>query len=202
MSNEILEPTFDSDGYPTPETLETVKKWDCIGRENKLALLAYVHKAWWAPEYFRIENDRYYVSTVGWSGNEDLIIALERNFLFWGMCWVQSRCGGHYIFEVDEPDDLPPAAPSCEDATAVKAARNTKSPDYLAGEKAGLEEAAKELEAVAAVLDEDGLASGPWRRMANNLRHLGEKEPPAAISDCATSDLEAARNTSKQKEKA
>ena len=26
--------------------------------------------------------------------------ALQDNFLFWSMCWKQTRRGGHYIFEI------------------------------------------------------------------------------------------------------
>lgn len=42
---------------------------------------------------------RYTFSTGGWSGNEDLIRAMEQNWMIWSLTWVQSRRGGHYIFE-------------------------------------------------------------------------------------------------------
>lgn len=105
-----LEPTFDRDGYPTEETLKLIENWKCVGKESKIQLLEYVKKCWRYPDYFKVEEGtidcyhtnvlRYEISTAGWSGNESLISALERNLLFWSLCWVQSRRGGHYIFQV------------------------------------------------------------------------------------------------------
>lgn len=100
-----LVPEVDDDGYPTEATEEVVQKWACIGKENKLALMDYVKKAWWMASWGWSEEDfeegkRYQISTGGWSGNESLISALRGNFIFWSLSWVQSRRGGHYIFEV------------------------------------------------------------------------------------------------------
>lgn len=67
--------------------------------------------------------------------------------------------------------NLPPAAPSCEDATAVVAARKAKSTDYLAGEKAGLEEAAK----IAEGLYDKTYWDDPSAGIAAEIRKLGEK---------------------------
>ena len=39
-----------------------------------------------------------YISTGGWSGNEDLIGAMQNNAMLWIMTWVSSRRGGHYTF--------------------------------------------------------------------------------------------------------
>ena len=98
------------DGYPTDATLECIQKWDCVGKEAKLALMKYISQAWWMPSFGWSQEDfvddfgdagvKYSLSTGGWSGNEDLIGAMQKNFLFWGLSWVQSRRGGHYIFEV------------------------------------------------------------------------------------------------------
>ena len=43
---------------------------------------------------------RFEISTGGWSGNEDMIAAMRRNFFLWHLSWVQQRVGGHFIFEV------------------------------------------------------------------------------------------------------
>ena len=48
---------------------------------------------------------RYYISTAGWSGNETIIRAMQKNIMMWQLNWVQSRRGGHYIFELKEFND-------------------------------------------------------------------------------------------------
>jgi hypothetical protein len=96
----MTEPTFDRDGYPTEETLEAIRKWDCDDPAGKIALLRFVQKAWSYPLYFTKIAEEWHVSTGGWSGNEDLIRAMRKNFVFWSLTWVQERRGGHYIFEV------------------------------------------------------------------------------------------------------
>jgi hypothetical protein len=76
-------------------------------------LLAYVRARWYLADWGWTEENaiddisarpvrRYLISTAGWSDNEWLMSALEANCLFWVMCWVQSRRGGHYIFEIPE----------------------------------------------------------------------------------------------------
>lgn len=43
---------------------------------------------------------RYRISTGGWSGNEELLMALQANHMAWTWTWISSRVGGHYVFEV------------------------------------------------------------------------------------------------------
>lgn len=86
------------DLYPTEEELELVKNWPHTDFEG---LMERVESLWWMSEWgFKKTQRRYYLSTGGWSGNEDIIRALKENTMFWMMCWVQSRRGGHYVFEV------------------------------------------------------------------------------------------------------
>jgi hypothetical protein len=100
------------DGYPTEEELERIIKWDGDFKQ----LLSYVKSVghywpeedgWgWSEEPEVVDElrggyvTRYHISTGGWSGNESIIDALNKNFLFWHMHWVQHRRGGHYIFEI------------------------------------------------------------------------------------------------------
>ncbi len=99
----MIEPAFDSSGYPTDETLEAIEKWSY---SDFRGLMKFVVKAWHWPDMITMssildENGQHWqVSTGGWSGNESIIVALQANFMFWAMCWVSSRRGGHYEFEV------------------------------------------------------------------------------------------------------
>lgn len=104
------EPTFDADGYPTDATLRVIRRWKIDDTDDCERLLEYVQKAWRYPTYFvrderrsrdgisRRATRRWSVSTAGWSGNESLIDALQRNYLFWALCWVEHRRGGHFVF--------------------------------------------------------------------------------------------------------
>lgn len=96
----------DDDGiYPTDEALEIIERWPML--ENK-KLFEFIEGLWYMREWGWHEEKidgatRYSISTAGWSGNESIIYALERNHNFaWTLTWVQSRRGGHYIFEVKD----------------------------------------------------------------------------------------------------
>lgn len=107
----------DSDGYPTKKELERVANWPLKAFDYP-GLIDYVRDLWWPQgdpygwsetdcehAYFRVPGRRVAMSTGGWSGNEDLIEALHRacKGLFWATCWLESRRGGHYVFEVAKP---------------------------------------------------------------------------------------------------
>lgn len=102
------QPAFDSDHYPSEETLTVIKNWDY--EDNFIDLMEYVEECWEYPDYFIKEETKdelfghdvikYNCSTGGWSGNESLICTLQENRIFWAMNWVQSKRGGHYIFEI------------------------------------------------------------------------------------------------------
>jgi hypothetical protein len=104
---------LDEDGYPTEEALDKIKKWPY---NDVRGLFDFIHDIWyyadsnyWREEFvtkddyngmeFDRPRKRYYISTIGWSGNESIIHALKENEIIWCMHWVQSRRGGHYIFE-------------------------------------------------------------------------------------------------------
>ena len=87
-------------GYPATETLETIRNWD-VEMDGYEPLLEFVAKQWWKPNWgWYREGIKYEISTGGWSGNEQLIVAMKLNVLFWDTCWVSSRRGGHYEFEL------------------------------------------------------------------------------------------------------
>jgi hypothetical protein len=98
----------DDDGYPTEEMLDKIRNW--YYNFNELMQFIEPHWQygdigyWWGEELELFEGKvmQYKISTAGWSGNEDIIRALQENHIFWSLCWVQSKRGGHYIFEVKE----------------------------------------------------------------------------------------------------
>ncbi len=90
-------PTFDSDGYPTEETLQAIREWPS---ENLSGLFRFIGKAWKYSDYWEVEGPVIRAHTGGWSGNEDLIGALKRNPVIWAFCWQESKRGGHYVFEI------------------------------------------------------------------------------------------------------
>jgi hypothetical protein len=104
----MTEPTYDNDGYPTRETLDTIRNWGIDSNDDIAALLDFCGKAWTYPDLWPAETGRedpilgrrewMVVATGGWSGNEDIIRALQDNRPFWVFCWLESRRGGGYKF--------------------------------------------------------------------------------------------------------
>ena len=95
MTDDLL----DEDGYPTDYALDKIAKW-CY--TDHIGLMQFIKPLWHFADYgYWTQTDtKYEISTAGWSGNEDIIRAMNKNMTFWSFCWVQSRRGGHYIFEV------------------------------------------------------------------------------------------------------
>lgn len=90
---------MNSDGYPEEHELEKIWEWPYT---DPRGLMEYVEELWTYPDYWKQDGDKYTISTGGWSGNEDLIEAMEENIMFWLACWESSRRGGHFEFTVKE----------------------------------------------------------------------------------------------------
>lgn len=84
--------------YPTEEELKTISEWSI---DDFYGLMAYIETIWAyaGAGYFEEDGSVFKLHTAGWSGNESIIKALQQNTMFWTLCWVQSRRGGHFIFE-------------------------------------------------------------------------------------------------------
>lgn len=109
MSNE---PTFDKHGYPTSQTLRKIQHWKF--EDGYLGLMEYIQKAWYwtdfvsstpAKDNFGRDVIEYKLVTGGWSGNEDIITAMEYNHLFYALCWKESHRGGKHIYEIRNNTD-------------------------------------------------------------------------------------------------
>lgn len=93
---------LDGNGYPSEETLDRVANWPAA-RANEL--FDFIRPIWAHADsgYWRQDTTKsfhfYYLSTAGWSGNEDLIRALSANPM-WQIYWEESKRGGHHTFKV------------------------------------------------------------------------------------------------------
>jgi hypothetical protein len=108
--------SLDDDGYPTDDALFLIENWHW---SDSKGWFEFIKSIWWARDWGWTEGEephdwdenkkvyRYNISTGGWSGNENIIRAMEKNGggFFWHLNWVQSRRGGHYIFERKDFDD-------------------------------------------------------------------------------------------------
>jgi len=83
--------------YPSDEDLQKIETWDPADYHG---LMAYVHDKWQYADcgYWEQKDNVYKLHTAGWSGNESIIAAMERNIVFWMLYWFSSTRGGHYIF--------------------------------------------------------------------------------------------------------
>lgn len=88
---------MDKDGYPDEEELETIRTWK---GDDLPGLMEYVHDLWKYADcgYWYDKNGEHHISTGGWSGNENIINAMSRNYVWWMFFWKSSERGGHYVF--------------------------------------------------------------------------------------------------------
>jgi len=93
--------------YPTEEFLEWIKNYDIISG-NVFDFIGTIIEYWWMPNWGVSIKRKYkgiqtvYMSTGGWSGNEDIISAMMENHMFLSLYWQKSRRGGHYTFKLRE----------------------------------------------------------------------------------------------------
>lgn len=85
--------------YPTEEQLEYIKNFDLV-KQGYFNLLDYIYNIWSYPDYYILGENALELHTGGWSGNEDIVYALQENTLFWAMAWMKSERGGHYTFDL------------------------------------------------------------------------------------------------------
>lgn len=102
---------FDGDGYPTEAALEIVRIWHWGDARGWFEFIKSIwHMAPWGWRESEVDHEYikdkkvyvYNISTGGWSGNESIIWAMQKTNMMWHLNWVQSRRGGHFIFELRE----------------------------------------------------------------------------------------------------
>ena len=98
---------LDEDGYPTEEALIEIENWSYNDPKGWFKFIENIWhlRSWGWSEVRKAYLDspdkiEYHISTAGWSGNEDIIRAMQENNILWSDTWVQSRRGGHYILSL------------------------------------------------------------------------------------------------------
>jgi len=85
------------DSYPSDLSILAIEDWPY---DKPKELLDAVRGIWQYADcgYWEVdEHGAIHASTGGWSGNEEIIGALQRNVMIWGQIWLADRRGGHYI---------------------------------------------------------------------------------------------------------
>ena len=96
---------FDDDGYPTDEALDHLANMPYDKETGFRPIMEMAENLWTSYGRVQIKQDAeklyYQFTTGGWSGNESVISALKENHsFFWPVCWVMSKRGGYYEFEI------------------------------------------------------------------------------------------------------
>ena len=113
------EPTFDADGYPTDATLDRIRTWPIDTMGAAAAAMDFAGLAWSYPDCWSCEERWddpdwpshpkrvYRFSTVGWSGNESIVAAIEANQMLQMIGAWSWRRGGHYEYRFPLPESKP-----------------------------------------------------------------------------------------------
>ena len=94
------------ENYPSEEELEKIRQWDAV--KDPVGLIGFIKGLWMYPDYFVVKGKRVIkleLHCVGWSGNEDIIRALQENKMFFLLYWQKSVRGGHHFFRVEKIKD-------------------------------------------------------------------------------------------------
>ena len=110
----IKNPTFDSDGDPSDETLDAISYWYEKNGWSPKEFLEFCEGAFnkYSGSWQIVENYNNYllrdkpftalrIATGGWSSNEMVISAMQKT-LFWALFWRASVSGGLYILDYDK----------------------------------------------------------------------------------------------------
>lgn len=94
----------------TKKDLQQLSDWDINDALNLIERIkgmwvnsSSVKESWGVDRVWHKKNPILILElhTGGWSGNEEIIKALQGNKLFWLMWWQKTERGGHYTFEID-----------------------------------------------------------------------------------------------------
>lgn len=98
--------------YPSRSQLKRIKDWP---HNDHLGMVEYITSIWYLADWgitVKWGNDedhgylvlKMYISTAGWSGNEEILQVLKKT-RFWIFHWVESRRGGHSVLYIRPESD-------------------------------------------------------------------------------------------------
>lgn len=90
--------------YPTDNELEKIKTWDFpngVTQKSVSEFFEFIGSIQCVEHYGKLRKTKKFwkFATGGWSGNEEIITAIEQNYFFMAVCWYLSKRGGLYWFE-------------------------------------------------------------------------------------------------------
>ena len=98
-----------SKDYPSQDMLDRIANLSIlsnppVGMSSMDEFMKMIKYAWnhdmgkivHARDPFKLE-----LTTGGWSGNEDIVTAIQSNYMFWGLYWQMSKRGGYHLFSND-----------------------------------------------------------------------------------------------------
>ena len=90
---------MDEHGYPNEHELELVSSYPAKNTNESLRhFMEFIEPMWSKYGSIHEENNVYTLVTGGWSGNEDIIMAMKQNYLLWMFFWQSSTRGGKHVF--------------------------------------------------------------------------------------------------------
>lgn len=84
--------------YPNEESLDKIRKWQVLTDDDYIAIMEYARDLWYYPDMFRNDGKKYTLTTCGWSGNEEVIGALNDNIYVRMSYWYSSTRGGVHVY--------------------------------------------------------------------------------------------------------
>ena len=89
----------DENEYPTNFALNAIQRWPIRTNDDFVSLMNYIQQIWYCPHRMTHEGLHYTLVTSGWSGNEDIIAAMQSNIMLHMLYWYESRRGGHHEYK-------------------------------------------------------------------------------------------------------
>lgn len=89
--------------YPTKQQLNKIVNWKISSREDILDYFNYIKLLWYRSNSgYNLTGKKtikLILHTFGWSGNEDIILSMQKN-VSWIYAWQGSWRGGHYFLNL------------------------------------------------------------------------------------------------------